>query len=202
MSGIRAAVFDLGGVLLGYDFSRWAAKTAPYCRPGVDLLGMVREYHAEHAALTGNIDMAEIQAWLANRAGLQGMSAEDFELAWCDIFWRMPEMEALVSRLPIDGRYLLSNTNWAHVDWIEQRYPDVLALFDRVFLSCELRMAKPDPIIYDYVQQRTCAAGFETIFVDDRLDNVAAARAAGWHGIHFQGIEPLRAELAKYLPLM
>ncbi len=71
--------------------------------------------------------------------------------------------------------------------------------FDHMFISAEIGLAKPDPQIYQAVVTELHKDPSEIVFVDDFIENVQAAREAGWHAIHFQSREGALAELAEYL---
>jgi putative hydrolase of the HAD superfamily len=81
-----------------------------------------------------------------------------------------------------------------------------LARFDVLVFSYQLRIAKPDPAIYRYVLEKLGTQPEETLFIDDRPDNVSAAIALGMRGIVFSTVEKLRENLIalgldKQLPL-
>ena len=59
------------------------------------------------------------------------------------------------------------------------------SLFDQVFTSGHVGMRKPDHGFYRHVLQRTELAPVETIFVDDKQENVAAAKSLGMNSIIF-----------------
>ena len=71
--------------------------------------------------------------------------------------------------------------------------------FDHIFISAELGLAKPDPRIYQAVEKEIRKDPPEMVFVDDFIENVEAAREAGWNAIHFRSREGALAELAEYL---
>jgi putative hydrolase of the HAD superfamily len=78
--------------------------------------------------------------------------------------------------------------------------------FDVLVWSYQLHMAKPDPEIYRYVLKELGTLPDETLFLDDKLVNIQAARALGIRAIHFSTVEQLRADLivaglASELPL-
>lgn len=58
--------------------------------------------------------------------------------------------------------------------------------FDRVFLSYEMHMAKPDRAIYGTVLRETGTEAHETVFIDDTPANVLAAKALGIHAFHIE----------------
>jgi HAD superfamily hydrolase (TIGR01509 family) len=72
---------------------------------------------------------------------------------------------------------------------------DWLPRFDVLVWSYQLHMAKPDPAIYRYTLNELGAQPEETLFLDDRLVNVEAARALGMKALAFSTVERLRADL-------
>lgn len=74
--------------------------------------------------------------------------------------------------------------------------------FDLHVLSCEIRIAKPDPIAFQILMKKLEEMGIEKeecVFVDKRLINVEAARNAGISSIQFESAKQLEEELSKYI---
>lgn len=69
--------------------------------------------------------------------------------------------------------------------------------FDAMHYAAELGAAKPDPAFYAGIEARTGFAPSDLTLIDDKADNVDAARAAGWGGILWDGTQ----RLAEVLPL-
>ena len=63
------------------------------------------------------------------------------------------------------------------------------------FTSCYMGIRKPDAIIYRRTLGILGTAAERSLFIDDRLENVAAAAAAGMKAIRFTGAEALRRDL-------
>jgi putative hydrolase of the HAD superfamily len=76
-----------------------------------------------------------------------------------------------------------------------QREFDWLPRFDVLVWSYQLRIAKPDPAIYLHVLKELGTRAEETLFLDDKLVNVEAARALGIQAIQFSSVEKLREDL-------
>jgi putative hydrolase of the HAD superfamily len=76
-----------------------------------------------------------------------------------------------------------------------QREFDWLSRFDVLVWSYQLRMAKPDPAIYLHVLRELNTRPEETLFLDDKLDNILAARALGIQAIQFSSVQQLRDDL-------
>jgi putative hydrolase of the HAD superfamily len=81
-----------------------------------------------------------------------------------------------------------------------------IANFDVHVWSYQLRVAKPDPAIYRHMLAQLGTQPGETLFLDDKSENIAAAHALGIHAIQFSTVDKLRADLIessldKELPL-
>lgn len=57
--------------------------------------------------------------------------------------------------------------------------------FDHRTFSHHLGTAKPDPVIYRHAAEGLGVAPAHVLFIDDREDNIAAARAAGMQAIRY-----------------
>lgn len=93
----------------------------------------------------------------------------------------------------------LSNTNETHARWWAARYADRLGVFDRVHLSHELGARKPERAVFRTVLDLEGVDPERTVFVDDRPENVAAARETGLRALRFEGAAGLRDDLATLL---
>jgi putative hydrolase of the HAD superfamily len=96
--------------------------------------------------------------------------------------------------LPGVHLYFLSNMPEPYARALEQRHA-FLDRFKGGIFSGDVHLIKPDPAIYQLLQTRHALAPTQTVFIDDLLGNIQAARAQGWHGIHFESAEQVRAEL-------
>lgn len=72
--------------------------------------------------------------------------------------------------------------------------------FDAVIVSCEVGCSKPDPAIYALTLSRLGAEPAGTLFVDDREENVSAARALGMQALLFAGAEAEAALRSALIP--
>ena len=81
--------------------------------------------------------------------------------------------------------YLLSNAPTYFAEWAERI--DTLRLFDGIVFSAPLKMAKPEPEIYQYLFRTYDLKPEECFFIDDLEKNIRAAKEAGMDGIIFTG---------------
>ena len=114
---------------------------------------------------------------------------------WSDVNQEMTEWLALVHSRGIKTA-ILSNMQTDMAAHVRKNFA-WLSHFDHQIFSCELRAIKPDPVIYRHSLSLLSTAPSETLFVDDREENIQAARAAGIHGILFESVAQLRKDLQK-----
>lgn len=109
-----------------------------------------------------------------------------------------PETVELVTRLHGGGVRLALLSNAPHDVAGALRASPLLEPFEAVFFSCDLGLAKPDPAVYTRVLDALGLSPEETLFVDDRAENVHSARAVGVTGHHYTGPGELASVLARY----
>jgi 2-haloacid dehalogenase len=90
--------------------------------------------------------------------------------------------------------FALTNFGIESFDYAAQHYP-VLAEFDRRYISGHMKVTKPDPRIYQMVEEDCGLAPGALIFADDRLENLEAAHERGWQVHHFRGSQGWAARL-------
>lgn len=108
----------------------------------------------------------------------------------------VPGMLELVEALAAAGMPLYAITNFSHEFF--PRFRATAPIFDHfrdIVVSGDERMVKPDPRIFALSIERFGLAGRRALFIDDRLDNVEAAEAAGLIGHHFTDADGLRTRL-------
>lgn len=112
----------------------------------------------------------------------------DFGQAWNSILLDFPEVRLdWIKALSASNKYrlfLLSNTNAMHIDQVinimgAERYEVFRECFEGFYLSHELQLSKPDPIIYKYVVEANGLKANETLFIDDTAVNTEAAAKLG-----------------------
>lgn len=109
-------------------------------------------------------------------------------------------LERLVQRREAQGDlklYFLSNMPVPYARTLEELH-DFIEWFDGGVFSGDAGHIKPEPGIYQLMQERYGLEPTQTIFVDDLMANVQAARKQGWHAIHFQSPEQLALELQRW----
>lgn len=111
----------------------------------------------------------------------------------------LPGMQALVAQLKAQGFRvaLLSNTACARSRFF--RNQGYYRPFDPIVLSCEVNVKKPDPQIYQILLQKLGLPAEACLFIDNKKENIDAAKRLGFEAILFKSPEQLKADLAKKL---
>ena len=102
----------------------------------------------------------------------------------------IPATKVLIAELKAAGYklYVLSNMSLEFIEFL--RKTDVYKYFDGEVVSCEEHVVKPDAEIYKRLVDRYSLSEQETLFIDDRKENVEAARNQGWEGFNFNPRNP------------
>ncbi len=196
---IRFIFFDLGKVLVNFDLDLMLRQVADVAEVGVD---QVQE------ALFGDR--------LHERFELGEITIDEYHRGFCERIGREPDLGRLhragteffelnVEILPVvsglrQTRFplgILSNTCVTHWEYCRDRYAVVRECFQLPIASYQVNLLKPGKAIYDAAAERAGVAAEEILFIDDLLENVEGARAAGWDGVHFTGARSLVEELRK-----
>ena len=187
---IRSFIFDIGNVLIPFDFNRAIRRIASQCANPVDVLP-VEAKHLTERYESGEISRAEFLSQVIALLGYTGTDA-DFVAAWEDIFEENGAMTHLVGKLharyPL---YLLSNTSDIHADYFEAKYP-VFQRFSGAVYSHLAGCIKPGRPIFEIAIRQFDVEPGETVFIDDLAPNVAAAREMGFHALQYDHTQHAR----------
>lgn len=179
----KVIVFDLGKVLVDFDFSLAARKVlARSTRPPEQLQNLLQFSPLLCQFERGEITDRQFFEVVREATGYQD-GFDTFASAFADIFTEIPEMTRLHARLRAAGwpTWILSNTNTLAETHIRRAFP-FFSQFDGYLFSFTAGVMKPDAKIYEAAERATGCRGPELLFLDDRRENVEAALARGWQG--------------------
>ena len=190
--------FDLGNVLLRFSHERAAeqmARVAGVTREGV-WQAVFAEDGLEWAYERGDLSREQFYARFCEAVGARPDPAA-LELASSDMFELNVPIVGLLGHLYNTGHRLgvFSNTSQSHWDYCTARFAILTSVFRVYCLSFQTRALKPQPAAYAAAAELAGAPPERIFFTDDRLDNVAAARAAGWDAVVYQSVSQIHAEL-------
>ena len=191
---IRDILFDIGWVFVGIHPQPLLDLLAAHGAPRMDLhSAMERIGLAEHE--TGRLDGDGLIERL--RALAPGAPAQAVRQHWLDMFVPHEDMLGLARQVaPHHGVYLLSNIGDLHWEHLVARH-GVDRIGHGALPSFRAGVMKPDAAIYAQAERRFGLTPASTVFIDDRPENIAAARARGWHGIVHRNFHDTRGALLR-----
>lgn len=183
---MKNIVFDLGGVLFARDAKKCTQEF-------IDFFAFVRQDPMPHfweEYDRGASTLAEVTDTLCEMHGCPRTKCEEFLRRSIEMQEPVEPTERLIRDLKAAGYklYVLSNMSCEFIDFL-RRFP-VYALFDGEVVSCEEHTVKPEPRIYELLLDRYGLEPRETLFVDDRPANIAAAERLGICGKLFDARHP------------
>ena len=184
----KSIVFDLGGVMIDFDPRGYLVDrlcNAETEEEVYDLTFGSEEWKLLDAGLISRFDGNHRMLEKARAAGrafeVQGVLDD-----WMHILRPRRKMQELVQKLKAHGYcvYYLSNIPVDVLALLMER--DFQGLFDGGVASCEVHVNKPDPRIYQALLDKYGLKASESVFIDDRQDNVQAAFELGFVGIRMK----------------
>ena len=195
---IKAILFDLGNVVVGFDFARGYRALEPYCRFRAEEIPLL----IAGSSLAPPYERGEIssQDFFQRLSGVLGLdvSYEQFCDLWSAIFLPEPLLpEDLLAGLRRRYRMvLISNTNDIHFRMIQRTYP-LIEHFDAHVLSYKIGAMKPSQRMYEEAVRQADCEPQECFYTDDVPDFVESGRRQGLDAVQFRGPAELEKELRR-----
>ncbi len=202
---IEFVFFDLGNVLVHFDPQRGCRNVAAWAGVAPEAVyAAVWEAGLEDRFEHGQVTPQEFALAVAEALGIAPTRLDAAHQPLLDhlsdMFSPDPEILPLIEalqRLPV-RLGILSNTCHAHWDFIRrQRWPVAAGWSELDVLSYEVGAMKPAASIYAEAADRAGVPPEAIFFTDDRMENVAAARQAGWQAFPYHHPERLREDLRR-----
>jgi putative hydrolase of the HAD superfamily len=197
LKGIKAIIFDLGNVIIDLHYERTVQRL-------VELSGCTAEELGEMLVQDPVLQEFEVGAISENEfrerfCTLIGIKLNDraFDDLWNSFLGEIAPRrieQMLVLRKKFQT-YILSNTNSIHVRCFNaQMYAahgisSLDELVEKVYYSHEVGMRKPNPAIYVHLLEKEGLQPDQTLFIDDRADNIEAAADLGIRTYHNRKVD-------------
>lgn len=198
---VGALLFDIGGVVIDIDFDRAFSHWSLYSNQDHETIksGFVFDsYYERHER--GKIDASEYFASLRRSLGIN-IRDEEVMAGWNSIW--VGEISGVVNllidmkeKLPI---YAFTNSNFTHQSIWSEMFRDILAIFRKVFVSCEMGMRKPESEAFEAISREIGVRPEHIIFFDDSLENISGAKKIGMQAVHITSFEDILKGLHKSL---
>jgi HAD superfamily hydrolase (TIGR01509 family) len=189
-------VFDLGKVLVDFDYSIAAQRIAARSTTSVENLHSFLGSSPRLIELeTGTLTRQTFFEAVCQTTGFRG-TLDEFSEFFADIFSPIPPMIEIHAGLRRQNipTYIFSNTNDLAVEHIQRNF-SFFKNFDGYIYSYEVGTMKPGAKIYESLEKLTGRRGAEIVYLDDRPENVAAGATRGWQAILHETPEKSRAAL-------
>jgi FMN phosphatase YigB (HAD superfamily) len=181
----KAVVFDLGKVLVDFDYAIAARAVAARARVSApEVAKLIAETSLLVTYETGGLATDAFYKQVCDATGFCG-DLNEFGRCFGDIFTPIEGMIDLHARIRDAGvpTYIFSNTNELAIAHIKRTFPFFSTFKDYVY-SFEEGALKPDAKIYAAVECRTGLSGQEILYIDDRPENIEAGKQRAWQAIH------------------
>ena len=189
---LKNIVFDLGGVVVAHNEESFAEKLGEFFSFvfGPDMK-CVPSFWCDY-----DLGVRTIDETAASVAEYRKCSVEEAKANMLYAISLQEEVEPtvrLIKELKERGYklYVLSNMSKEYIEFL--RKLSVFNYFDYEVVSCEVHLGKPNPEIYKYLLEHCGLNPSETIFIDDRHDNVEVAAELGIIPFHFDRRNPEKA---------
>lgn len=184
--GFKNLIVDFGGVLIDLDRQRCLKNFKELGLPDVEhTLDIYHQQDFFQQYEKGLISSADFRNVIREKIGRDVADAR-IDAAWNSFLVSIPtyKLDLLLALRKDYVVYLLSNTNEIHWEWsCEHAFPykafRVEDYFEHIFLSYEMKMAKPDEEIFRKVLDDAGLDPKETFFIDDSEANCLTARSLG-----------------------
>jgi putative hydrolase of the HAD superfamily len=191
----KAIIFDLGRVLVDFDFQRGFQALEGVCPyDAAEIRRRIAASDLVERFETGLIEPPDFVAQLSRNLDLD-IDYAGFCRLWSSIFTHPLVPEAMLEGLAARYRLvLLSNTNAIHYEMIHENYTMLRHFHDRI-LSYEVHAMKPRREIFQAALERCGCHPEECFYTDDIAAYVEAAQRLGIDAVQFESLAQLEREL-------
>ena len=194
---IKTVIFDLGKVIISFDFKRGYQRLEKLCKyPAAEIPQRIGSTDLVKRFETGLVEPEDFVRQISAVLDLH-ISYEQFCEVWSSVFLPDPLIpESMLAGIARRYRLLLlSNTNAIHFQMIERTYPLMRHFHERI-LSYRVRAMKPSPAIYREALALARCRPEECFYTDDILDYVDGAKREGIDAVQFESCAQIQRELA------
>jgi glucose-1-phosphatase len=183
----KAVVFDFGNVIINIDVPRTFQSFASLTGKNQSIIErQIADSQLFRRYETGQFEDDEFREIVRQTLGFP-LSDRDIDLAWNSLLLDIPKerislLNQIRAKYPV---YLLSNTNHIHIQasnyYIKRNFngEKLIDWFDKLYLSYEMGLWKPEKAIYQTVLNDLSLSANEVLFLDDNKANIESAAEMG-----------------------
>jgi glucose-1-phosphatase len=194
----EAIIFDLGGVVINLNYQATIDAFIALGLQEKSLYSQAKQVELFDAYEIGKISSQHFINKLLPFLNA-GTTANQVVHAWNKMILDFPiERLELLENLRTKYRlFLLSNTNAIHLDCVLRQLKKVSVkpldfYFEKVYLSHEINMRKPNVEIFEFVCQQNNIQPEKCLFIDDSIQHIEGAKELGIDAYHLQSDEEIQ----------
>lgn len=194
---IEGLLFDLGGVLFNIDFKLAFQVWKQWTRlPVKELQSRFEMDEAYKRHERGEIGASQYFNHLRSVLELEATDSE-IALGWNAIYLEeidetLNYINQIKSQLPC---FAFTNSNPTHQDFWFNKYPRVIKSFDKIFVSSDLGLRKPERQAFEAISDATGISLDNLLFFDDTEENVIGAEMSGMHAVYVKNHTDVKCAL-------
>lgn len=195
---IKNVVFDIGSVLLNFKPVEFLKSKYSNKKIVDDLYGLIFCGQEWIEMDRGTLTEKEAVKVLSDKMPEYSEQIAYVMKNWHEMHTPVKGTSLLLKKFKDEGYkiYLLTNYHEEAFQYIENKY-DFIRNVDGKIVSARVKLLKPDYDIYKALIDRYNISPKESVFIDDHLENVQAAKDLDFSGIQFKDAEDLEAEFSK-----
>jgi epoxide hydrolase-like predicted phosphatase len=181
----QAIIFDFFDVIHSDPLKRWLSK-----------YGLTEQDGFEEVNRLVDLGRIKEQEFHEQLSAISGQPLMEVEEVFQDTQLTDKSLVGLIEELHKNYKTgLLSNASSEYLRLILKEQ-DLVRLFDEIVVSAEIGLAKPSADIFHYILEKMAIEPETTIFIDDNIRNIEAAKALGITGLVYSDKEKLLEELS------
>jgi len=200
LKDIEAIIFDLGGVIINIDYQ---LTIDAFERLGVQ--NFIQQYSKKNQSKlfdlleVGKISNEQFVQTIKNDLKISHCSNHQIVNAWNSLLLDFPvkRLNLLKELKQKFKTFLLSNTNNIHIDAFQKilknqtGYASLDPYFHKVYFSSKIGFRKPDNDVFEYVLSHHNLVPNKTLFIDDSIQHIVAAKKLGIQTHHLKDTEDI-----------
>ena len=180
-------IFDFGGVILNIDYMLTVAAFQKIGIPNFEtFFSQAQQTELFNLYEKGKISSQELRNQLKTYC-VEHTDDKTINSAWNTMLLDLPaeRLNLLVKLRKTHRTFLLSNTNEIHINEFNSYFlkqynqPNLSSFFEKIYLSYEIGMRKPDAEIFNFVLSENNLNPNETLFIDDSIQHIESAKKLG-----------------------
>lgn len=192
---VKAIIFDLGGVIMHGGYLPFIQN---YCKECFTPEGKKKILQLEHEVNLGTISEKKFYQEIEKIFHVHMTPSQIHD----SIVAKMQTNKSLVEFIPklkkAKTALFTNSIGLMAIEVLKLRKVDSKKIFDKLFISSKIHLAKPDIKAYEYVIKKMKVEPKEAMLVDDRKGNIDLAKKLGMQGIIFKNTSQFKRDIKKF----